>query len=498
MLDLQALGRCLVTGAGGYLGRNLVAALAEAGVSVRAFDRRFDVTLPAGVEVLVGDVRDDEVVKAACVGIDTVFHCAAIIDTRTRAPAKERAFVHDVNVGGTLRVLEAARAAGATRLVLTSSVNVVVDRAYSGADESVPYASLAPLDLYTETKAAAEQLVLGASGDDFFTAALRPGGIYGPGEPTHFPRVVREILRGLYIVRVGGGLGKADNVYIDDLVDAHLRAALALGPEGRANGRAYFISDGAPMSYFDFFAPTAITLGKKPPTLGFPVWPLRLAASGAEWLSYLGVHPFLTRMELFKLVNDHWFSIGAAERDLGWRPRFGPSEGMAECEPWVRELAVKMPRVRRPHWAWWLAILPGLALTFALAFSPAAYAAAAAHVPLFAKLFSPTLLLVIALGAIALHVGEGAFAYAKAKKAGLPTAAGWGLQTLTLGYPSLRLLLRELSEREAGDSAHEPNPRKANRPEVIAREAPAPQAIAREATAHEATAHEAAAREEST
>ncbi|MBX3251024.1 MAG: NAD-dependent epimerase/dehydratase family protein [Myxococcales bacterium] len=444
MLDLQALGRCLVTGAGGYLGRNLVAALARGGVPVRAFDRRIDVALPDAVDVQIGDVRDDEAVSRACVGIDTVFHCAAIIDTRTRAPERERAFVRDVNVGGTQRVLEAARAAGATRLVLTSSVNVVVDRAYAGADESVPYASLPPLDLYTESKAAAEKLVLEASSEGFFTTALRPGGIYGPGEPTHFPRVVREILRGLYVVRVGGGHGKADNVYIDDLVDAHLRAALALGPDGRANGRAYFISDGAPMSYFDFFAPTAVALGKKPPTIGFPAWPLRVAAAGAEWLSFVGVHPFLTRMELFKLVHDHWFSIAAAERDLGWRPRFGPTEGMAECEPWVRELAATMPRVRRPHWGWWLAILPGLALTFALAFSPTAYAAFTAHVPLFPR----SVVIGIALAALAAHVGEAAFAFTKAKRAGLPTAAGWGLQTLALGYPSLRLLLRELDERQ--------------------------------------------------
>ncbi|MCB9603239.1 MAG: NAD(P)H-binding protein [Sandaracinus sp.] len=64
--------------------------LVDAGLEVRAFDRRFPVAMPEGVDVREADVRDDDAVRAACEGIDTVFHCAAIIDTRSRAPAKEK------------------------------------------------------------------------------------------------------------------------------------------------------------------------------------------------------------------------------------------------------------------------------------------------------------------------------------------------------------------------------------------------------------------------
>ena len=338
------LGRCLVTGAGGYLGSELVKALARRGLEVRAFDRAYPRGAPAGAEVFTADVRSEDALREACADVDTVFHCASVINTVALARPAVRDEVWSINVGGTEKLLAAARAAGARRFVYTSSVNVVVDRPYAGGDERAPYAS-GKLDLYTETKAAAEKRVLDAdgapSGDGVLhTAAIRPGGIYGPGEPQHFPRSVREILRGMYVVRIAGGKGWADNVYIDDLVEAHRLAATHLGEGGAANGQAYFINDDEPQSYFDFFGPVAEALGRTPPRLSVPAAPVHAVAFLAELAHYLGgPYPFLTRMELFKLVHHHWFSVDKARRELGWRPRVGHAEGMRRSMDWVRELA---------------------------------------------------------------------------------------------------------------------------------------------------------------
>ena len=459
--QLAPLGRCLVTGGAGYFGRSLAAALLAAGRPVRLFDLRPHPVARAlearGAELVLGDVRDSAAVAAALEGIDTVFHTAAIIDGRTHVSERDRERSVAVNVEGTRHVVEAAQRAGALRLVHTSSINVVFDRPLPDGPEDTPYATKAPLDLYTRTKIEAEKLVLGANDAGFRTCALRPGGIYGPGEETHLPRVTELTLKGLFRATIGPGTARADNVYIDDLVDAALRAGLALagapaGGSGEAAGRAYFIGDGEPQNYFAFFRPAVEQLGRRHPTTSVPAWLVRPAVLAAEGVSRLGGPvPFMSRMELRKVTQDHYFSPAPATRDFGHAPRVGPAEGFRRCAPWIAELARTMPLVTRPHIGWWLAIGLGLGLTFLLALSGSAYAAVAGLVPGFEAVFSRPVIQGIAVVAALLHVGEGLYAYRLARRSGLEaTATGWGLQTLALGYPSLRLLRREVRATSGG------------------------------------------------
>jgi len=104
------------------------------------------------------------------------------------------------------------------------------------------------------------------------------------------------------------------------------------------------------------------------------------------------------------------------------------------------DLAAQPDTVERPHVAWWLAVLGGLGLLAVLATSPDAYAGYAAHVH---ALPSQRILLWMLAGAAVLHVGEAAFCYRLAKQLGMEqAAAGWLVQTLLLGFPSTRLLLK--------------------------------------------------------
>ncbi len=440
------LGRCLVTGGGGYLGRNLARALLARGLQVRLFDQRFGDRVPEEAEAIVGDVRDREAVARACEGIDTVFHCAAIINTTTFARSAVRKLVDDVNVGGTRNIIDSCQERGIARLVFTSSISVVVDRdPVPDVEGDAPYASHPPLDLYTASKIAAERLVLAADSEELHTVALRPGGIYGPGEEHHLPRVVREVLSGRFVAKVGPGTAKADNVFIDDLVDAHLRAADRLG-DGVVDGRAYGLGDGHPTSYFDFFRPIVEALGRPFPTRSVPAFLVAIGAYFAELLySCGGPFPFMTRMEVRKLNMDHWSSLEEATRDLGWRPAVDPLEGMRRSMTWVRHLEGMLQLVKRPHAIWWFAVIGGLSPLFALAFSGGAYEWWVGEL---SPMFPRWLLQVIAGSAIALHVGEALYARTIATRAGLETAGGWFRQTMLLGYPSLRLLLRELEKQD--------------------------------------------------
>ncbi|MEM9070462.1 MAG: NAD-dependent epimerase/dehydratase family protein [Myxococcota bacterium] len=436
---------CLVTGGGGYLGRSLARALASRGHIVRVFDVAFPQEPPSGVEAIVGDIRNEAEVAAACENVDTVFHCAALINTVTLARASVRKQVFDVNVGGTQNVIAACQMHNVPRLVFTSSISVVVDRdPVPAVDESAPYASTEPMDLYTATKLEAERIVLAANSPTLSTCALRPGGIYGPGEGHHFPRIVREVLGGRFVATVGRGLAKADNVYIDDLIDVHLRAAERLEPASPVAGKAYQVGDGNPISYFEFFRPVVEHLGYRFPRFWVPAGLMMVVSFFAELFHFLGgPFPFMTRMEVRKLNIDNYSSIDAAKDDLGWVPEVDPREGMRRSMSWVDELAAMLPRVRRPHLGWWLAIGVGLGLTFALALSDSAWGVWTDLV----GTFLPRIVIQgIAIGAAILHVGEGAYAYVRARAAGLPTAGGWGFQTLLLGYPSLRLLLAEVRD----------------------------------------------------
>jgi 3beta-hydroxy-delta5-steroid dehydrogenase/steroid delta-isomerase len=128
-----------------------------------------------------------EDVRKACEGIDTVFQTAAVLDFHTFATTSRRKRSYDVNVLGIQNVIEASRDAGVERLIHTSSNNVTLDGPVIDGDESTPYAERAR-DLYTQTKILGEKIVLDAQGKDgLLTCAIRPGGIYGPGDKLMLP-----------------------------------------------------------------------------------------------------------------------------------------------------------------------------------------------------------------------------------------------------------------------------------------------------------------------
>ena len=141
----EDLGHCLVTGAAGFVGKNLVEALLARGLKVRALVRNtaLDVEHP-GLECFRGDIQDVERMRVACDGIDTVFHTAAMIATLGGSAVtpeyRNQAFA--INVEGTANVIRACEHMGVKRLVHTSSVDTCfnsVEDLHMG--EHTPYAS---------------------------------------------------------------------------------------------------------------------------------------------------------------------------------------------------------------------------------------------------------------------------------------------------------------------------------------------------------------------
>ncbi len=325
---------CLVTGSNGYVGKHLVRRLADLGCEVRAFDLA-PFEGDASVRGIVGDIRRISDLRAATEGANTVFHAAAIINTLTLARPRVRRQVFGVNVLGTERVIEACQDAGVKKLVFTSSITVAVDAPIRGGDETAPYVGPGGLpDLYSQTKALAEQRVLAADRPGGLrTAAVRPGGVWGPGEGA---MVVDDFLEhlaaGQFKAMIGNGTSVTDNVHVDSVVDAHLLVAKMLSEDpGLVGGEAYFVSDGEPTNPVLWYRPIVDALGYAWPKIRIPHRLAYAFAHFSELLHYLGgPFPTLTRRGVLSVSRDASFRIDKARAHLGYEPRTSSAEGIPQ------------------------------------------------------------------------------------------------------------------------------------------------------------------------
>ncbi len=236
--------RVLVTGGAGYIGSVIVARLMARGHGVVVYDDLFRghaAAVPAGVPLVRGDVRDGAAVRAALRdgGCEAVVHMAALAEVGESVAEPE--WYRSVNEEGTAAVLEAAVAAGAGRLVFSSTAAVY------GAPERTPIDeddTLAPANPYGETKLAGERLLRHArSRGELATTALRyfnACGAYGACGEDHNPEshlipLALRAARDGTPIRVFGddyptpdGTCVRDYVHVADLADAHIAALDAL------------------------------------------------------------------------------------------------------------------------------------------------------------------------------------------------------------------------------------------------------------------------------
>lgn len=377
--DLK-LGSALVTGGTGFLGRHLVDRLLADGRMVTVLARRPAPDLSArGAQVIAADLADEDAVRSACRGIGTVFHVGA----RVGVWGSYRDFFR-VNVLGTRAVLAGCRTHGVRRLVYTSTPSVVYNgRDLAGADESLPLTTHCPA-AYPLTKALAEHDVLAANSPDLQTIALRPHLVWGADDPQLVPRVIAQARAGRLRI-IGSGRNRVDMVHVCNAVDAHLLAELALGksqspnpksqesqsgglchltddiiqeppiaaaqcnlirdktnPSPPAAGRAYFITNGEPVVFWDWINDLLRALGIPPVTKRLPSGAAVVIGGICEalWRLFpLAGEPPMTRFVARELATDHWFDITAARRDLGYVPRVTMAEGTAELIASLRHTA---------------------------------------------------------------------------------------------------------------------------------------------------------------
>lgn len=330
---------CLVTGGAGYLGRHLVDALLERGCTVRVLDVAPSPGDRPGLVWFQGDIQNEADLAAACEGVDALFHTAAIIEPLTYAPRAFAEHVRDVNVEGTRRLVELATKRGVKRFVHTSSIITAYGQDCVGGDERGPYSTAT--DLYSSTKVDAERLVLAANNPGaMLTCAIRPGGIYGPGERALLVGpMVRAVKQGVPIIMFGSKSSLMDYSYIDNVVDAQLRAAERLYEGSPVCGQAYFVTDGSPMNTGEFSRELVCRMGIEAPSLRIPGPVARTMARVFERaFQVLGKpKPPFSLVNVDLCAQDYYFSIRKAQDELGYGPAVSLQEGLQRTAAEARE-----------------------------------------------------------------------------------------------------------------------------------------------------------------
>ncbi|GGM60067.1 3-beta hydroxysteroid dehydrogenase [Longimycelium tulufanense] len=329
----------LVTGASGFLGSHIVDECLQAGHQVRALvkrssDRSYLSTL-RDVELHYGDLTDPVAVREATRGVSVVHHSAA----RVTDYGSRRQF-WDTNVLGTRLLLNAARDNGVRTFVFVSTPSAVM----TGGDqlditEDQPYPQR-HLNLYSETKAAAERIVLQANDTGFRTCAIRPRGVWGPRDWHGFmPRLVAKMRAGRLPDLSGGRKVLTSLCHCRNAALGCVQAA----ESEQVGGRAYFVADRERTDVWALLAEVARMFCCTPPNRRVPPLLVNTFVELVElvWRVPYIAHrysPPLSRYSLALLTRSTTYDTSAAERDFGYRPVVSQEAGLRELVRWVADI----------------------------------------------------------------------------------------------------------------------------------------------------------------
>jgi len=306
----------LVTGGSGYFGNILVDGALARGDQVRIFDLNPPAPREGSVEYLPGDVRDRDALRAACEGVDVVLHNVAQVPM-----ARDRALFRSVNVVGTANLLLAARGAGVTKLVHTSSSAVF------GIPESNPVTEdspCRPLEAYGRAKLEAELLCRQAIENGLDVTVVRPRTILGHGRLGIMAILFEFVAEGAPVYVLGDGSNRYQFVHASDLADACLRAGDREKPSVYNVGATEF------GTMRDTLQALVDHAGTGSRVRSLPAGP---AKAGMQALAQLGLAPFAAYHWLL-YGESLWFDTSRAQSELGWKPVHSNQSMVVESYEW--------------------------------------------------------------------------------------------------------------------------------------------------------------------
>jgi dihydroflavonol-4-reductase len=261
--------KVLVTGATGFIGGNLARRLCQRGYEVRALVRPGANTLTIdglGVEQIPGDILDRDSMDRALEGCQSVFHCAAIYAFWSRTPE----LIHRTNVDGTKTVLQAARQAGISRVVFTSTVSTMGFGPGKLSTEETPLDPNHLIGNYKNSKYQAELMALGMFEAGLPVVIVNPTAPVGPWDvkPTPTGRIILDFMRGRIPAYLDTGMNL---VNVEDVAEGHI-----LAMERGIPGQRYLLGNNN-VSLLEIFRILQEITGRRAPRWRIPYW-MALAA----------------------------------------------------------------------------------------------------------------------------------------------------------------------------------------------------------------------------
>lgn len=312
-----AVSKVLVTGGSGYFGSILVDRALERGDTVRILDLNEPIERDRlGVEVCPGDVRDADLVRSACEGVDVVLHNVAQVPL-----AKDRDLFWSVNVVGTANVLLGARLAGVRKVVHTSSSAIY---GIPGRNPVVEESVARPLEAYGRAKLEAEVLCREAIASGLDVTIVRPRTILGHGRLGIMAVLFEFVAEGAPVYVLNGGHNRYQFVHAEDLADACLLAADRPGPTSYNVGTTDFGTMRETLQALVDHAGTGARVRSLPSA------PARIAM---QVVSKLGQAPFAPYHWLL-YGESLWFDTTKARNELGWTPTHSNASMVIESYEW--------------------------------------------------------------------------------------------------------------------------------------------------------------------
>ncbi|WP_279580189.1 GDP-mannose 4,6-dehydratase [Fodinicola feengrottensis] len=309
-----------MTGAGGFIGSHLVEELVRAGAQVRAmvkYNGRSEIGMLAlspadvreSIEIVHGDITDPFYVKHVCTDRDVVFHLAALIAIPYSYTAPK--YYVDVNVNGTLNVLQAVRELEIPRMVHTSTSETYGTALYTPIDEKHP---LQPQSPYSASKIGADCMA-----ESFYrsfgtpVATIRPFNTYGPRQSARavIPTIASQLLAGRDQVKLGDLRPVRDLTFVTDTA----RGFMAVANADECIGTATNVGNGKGITIGDLAALIAEVAGRPDVPIVEDTQRLRPAKS-----------------EVFELIAD----ASAAKKRADWEPQVSLREGLSRVVDYVK------------------------------------------------------------------------------------------------------------------------------------------------------------------